>query len=290
MADGIRARANLDRRSILAGMGACLFAPAVHASQRTVAFGHTPVFLDSDIALIAQIEAYLTGKLGRPVNLVRRRTYMEITSLLVAGQLDAAWICGLPFVQQRQHLQLLAVPVYQGAPTYRSYIICNSGDPVADPADLRGRIHAFSDPDSNSGHLVTAAWLAGFGETPASFFSKSIFTYGHRNVIRAVASELAQSGSVDGYIWDVVNEVEPDLAGKTKIVRRSEEMGFPPIASSRATDPGIARAISDALLEMSTDSLGRRILATLRLDGFNVEPPELFDSIAAAWHRVRRET
>lgn len=279
----------LTRRVVLAGMGSGFFAPYILAKPTAVSFGLTPVFLDSDIKLIGQMENYFSTQLGVPVTLVKRRTYMEITSLLVAGQIDAAWICGLPFVQHRQQLQLVAVPLYQGQPTYRSYLICGATDSTSELAQTKGKIHAFSDPDSNSGHLVTAAWLADMNETPSSFYSKFFFTYGHRNVIRAVASGLAHSGSVDGYVWDVMRETEPELVEKSKVIKRSESMGFPPIASSRATDPGVARAIGQALLAMPSDALGQKILATLRLDGFRKEPPELFDSIAAAWQRVRRE-
>jgi phosphonate transport system substrate-binding protein len=286
---GIATRHKLSRRAALAGIAAAIFAPAVHARSKPVLFGLTPVFLDSDIRLTAQIESYLSEKLARPVQLIKRRTYMEITSLLLADQLDAAWICGLPFVQHRSQLQLIAVPVYRGAPKYRAYLITNASEESNDPLSTRGKIHVFSDPDSNSGHLVTSAWLSELNETPTTFFSKFFFAYGHRNVIRAVGSGLAHSGSVDGYVWEVMQEVEPALIERTKVLRRSPEMGFPPIAASRIADKEVTQAISKAMVEMPEDPVGRNILSILRLDGFSAETPELFDSIAASWLRVRRD-
>ena len=260
---------------------------ALHAAE-PVTFGLTPVFLDSDIQLIAQLESYLSERLARRVSLVKRRTYQEITSLLLAGQLDAAWICGFPFVQHPQSLRILAVPVYQGAPLYRSYLIAAPDRTAASRlADLRGDIHAFSDPDSNSGYLVTRARLAEMNAEPGTFFRRSFFTYGHRNVIRAVASGLAHSGSVDGYVWDVIAEIEPQLAAATRIVARSDPMGFPPVVASVATAGAVAAGITDALLAMAEAPLGRSILATLRLDGFTKAPPGLFDSIRAMSHRVQ---
>jgi phosphonate transport system substrate-binding protein len=211
---------------------------------------------------------------------------MEITSLLVAGHVDAAWICGLPFVQHRANLQLLAVPLYRGAPYYRSFLIASAKDEIEEPEALRGGIHAFSDPESNSGHLVTRAWLAARAETPGSFFGKFFFTYGHRNVIRAVAAGLARSGSVDSYVWEVMRETEPHLIGLTRVVWRSPEMGFPPVAAPRGADPGLTRALQSALVDMPSSPVGRDVLAMLRLDGFSLEGPELFDSIAADWRRV----
>jgi phosphonate transport system substrate-binding protein len=284
------ATSKITRRGAVLGITASLFAPAILAKSRSVLFGLTPVFLDSDIKLTAELEQYLSEKLSSNVSLVKRRTYMEITSLLLAGQLDAAWICGLPFIQNKAQLQLVAVPVYRGAPRYQAYLIANSADEASDPKDTRGGIHVFSDPDSNSGHLVTSAWLAEMSETPTSFFSKTFFAYGHRNVIRAVGSGLAQSGSVDGYVWEVMRELEPNLIAKTKVLRKSEQMGFPPIAAARNADKAIVQEIANALISMPADPTGTRILSLLKLDGFSREPASLFDSIATSWQRVRKDT
>ncbi len=285
----MRASSKVTRRSAVLGISASLFAPAIMAKPRTILFGLTPVFLDSDIKLTAELEQYLSEKLSSNVSLVKRRTYMEITSLLLAGQLDAAWICGLPFIQNKAQLQLVAVPVYRGAPKYQAYLITHATSSASDPKDTKGGIHVFSDPDSNSGHLVTSAWLAEMGETPTTFFSKTFFAYGHRNVIRAVGSGLAQSGSVDGYVWEVMRELEPNLIAKTKVLRKSEQMGFPPIAAARNADKAVVQEIANALISMPTDPTGTRILSLLKLDGFSREPASLFDSIATSWQRVRKD-
>ena len=279
------ARCRLYRRTLLTAAAALATPPAL--ASRTVTLGLTPVFLDSDIVLVGQIERHISARLGRLVQVVKRRTYREVTSLLVAGQLDAAWICGYPFVQHRDALDILAVPLYRGEPFYRAYLIARQDRGAGTLAELRGDIHAFSDPDSNSGFLVTSAMLADLGTAPGAFFARSFFTYGHRNVIRAVAAGLAQSGSVDGYVWDVMADIEPALVGATRIVQASAPMGFPPFATSRQADPGLTRAIRDALLTMPQTADGRAILATLRLDGFVPGSPGLFDGIAAISQRAR---
>lgn len=252
-------------------------------------FGLTPVFLSNDLELLALLRAYLTEAIGEPVELVSRRTYQEVTALLVAGQLHAAWICGYPYVQFRTELDLVATPSWHGKPLYQSYLIAAADRPTERWEDLKGDIHAFSDPDSNSGFLVTRALLAENGLKPEGFFVRTFYTYGHRNVIRAVASGLAQSGSVDGYVWDVMREMEPDLVNQTRIVRRSEWLGFPPVASPKAlaSDARIAR-IKDALTAMARHEEGRKVLALLRLDGFVTTEPALFDTIAAKVDAVRR--
>lgn len=253
-----------------------------------MAFGLTPVFLTNDLELLTRLKAYLSRKTGREVQLVRRRTYEEITNLLLSGELTAAWICGYPLVQYPDQLSLVAVPLWNGQPLYRSYLITAPDRQASGIDDLRGDIHAFSDPNSNSGFLVTAALLAEKKLRPEQFFRRTFYTYGHRNVIRAVGSRLAQSGSVDGYVWDVVTALEPDLREKTKVIRRSELLGFPPVAclSKRARDEDV-QAIQAALVTMSDDSEGKEVLRLLRLDGFAEEPINLFDTIAAKMRLVR---
>lgn len=55
-------------------------------------------------------------------------------------------------MRQAADLQLLAVPLFEGKPLYRSYLIVLASDTVTRSIlDLRGKVFAFSDPDSNSG-------------------------------------------------------------------------------------------------------------------------------------------
>jgi phosphonate transport system substrate-binding protein len=238
--------------------------------------------------LLDALKAYLAGAVDRPVQLVSRRTYQEITALLVSRQLDAAWICGYPFVAFRSELALVAVPVWNGKPLYQSYLIVGRDTKAEKLADLAGTVHAFSDPDSNSGYLVTRAALAEMGTSPTRFFRQFFYTYGHRNVIRAVSAGLGAGGSVDGYVYDVLAETEPELAANTRIIRKSELLGFPPIACA-AEDAGSPTTVRlrDALLRMAVDPRGRTVLQMLRLDGFSEEAPELFDGIAAKMKLAR---
>jgi phosphonate transport system substrate-binding protein len=250
----------------------------------------TPVFLDSDIELLGMLRQYLGRRLARPIELVKRRTYQEITALLLTGQLDAAWVCDDPYVQHEDQLSLLAVPLYRNEPLYQTYVIVNEASKAKEFDDLRGTVHAFSDPDSTSGYLVTRWLLAVRRTTPSEFFRSSFFTYGHRNVVRAVAAGLAESGSMDGYVWDVMKDREPDLINKTRVIYRSEKLGFPPIVGLRAPrEAALAESLSMAFLEMSSDELGRQILAALQLDGFTQATPDLYRGTLDKWLVVKAQ-
>ena len=111
--------------------------------------------------------------------------------MLLSGQLDAAWVCDDPYVQHEDQLALLAVPLYRNEPLYQTYVIVSEGSKAQSFDEIRGTVHAFSDPDSTSGFLVTRSLLALRHTTPAQFFRTFFFTYGHRNVVRAVATGLS---------------------------------------------------------------------------------------------------
>jgi phosphonate transport system substrate-binding protein len=260
------------------------------AGEESFRFGLTPVFLDNDMTLLSLLQAYLAQQLRRPVELLKRRTQGEIWVMLRSGQLDAAWICDLTYVQHQERLALLAVPLYHGRPLYETYVIVNKASDAKTFDDLHGTVHAFSDPDSTSGYLITCWMLTLRQAVPGRFFRNVFFTYSHRNTIRAVANGLAESGSVDGYVWDVMKEKEPDLVERTRIVFRSEPLGFPPIvALNISRDRPDTQRLAAALLAMTSHDLGREVLSMLTLDGFTPASPDLYDSTAQKWNIVRAQ-
>jgi len=269
-------RSFLTSASVATGFGF----PSIAASDEPVLFGLTPVFLTNDQLLVDSLRTYLANAMSRPVELVFRRTYEEITVLLVAGDLDAAWICGYPYLRNEEKLALLSVPVWNQKPLYQSYLIAGADRDASDLSQLKGDVHAYSDPDSNSGYIVTQSELVARDEDRNGFFGKTFFTYGHRNVLRAVALGLAQSGSIDGYVWEAVSATEPDLAAQTKVVWKSEWLGFPPIACRRSQLPTeIVQSLQAGLINMSNSADGLAILGMLQLDGFTVGAENLFDGI-----------
>ena len=135
---------------------------------------------------------------------------------------------------------------------------------------------------------MTCAALAELGLSPGKIFRQFFYTYGHRNVVCA-RGDGAGDGRQRGRLrlrctW----RNRATLLADTKVIRRSELLGFPPIAcpAADAEKPVVAQ-LREALLGMAQSQHGRSVLAMLRLDGFSNEPPELFDSIATKMHLVR---
>jgi phosphonate transport system substrate-binding protein len=239
----------------------------------------TAVILADQAGFLARWADYLSGLLGVRVGFVTRDEYQPLHDLLSGSQIDALWTCGYPFVRYRSRLQLLAVPLYRGQPTYQSYLIRHRLDASINSwSDLRGKVFAYSDPLSNSGWLVAQSQLAATG-IAASDLKRSFFAHGHRNVAEAVAARLAHAGAIDGYVWETMRIQGMAAAQQTEVIWKSPFHGFPPLVVLSGTRNALVPALRAVLLDMHHDPAGRELLRALNLDAFVGGQATMFDSI-----------
>lgn len=263
---------------LLAGLA--LPAP-VHAESRPIRIGTTAVILNDQVSFLDEWAHYLQAQIGRPVAFVHRSRYREITELLQSEELDFAWVCGYPYVSHRQFMRLLAVPLYRERPLYRSYLIVPSSDRKSSSfADLKGKIFAYSDPNSNSGFLVPQYEMLRAGLDPLTLFRKSFFTYAHGKVVVAVANGIAHGGAVDGYVWETLALRDPALTQRTRIATKSDEYGFPPLVARKSIGETEFRSMQSVLTGMPGNPAGQSLLKQLNIDGFADPDEHLFDGIA----------
>jgi phosphonate transport system substrate-binding protein len=228
-----------------------------------------------------QLLDYIGRHLDRNVQFIQRKTYGEINELLGKGQIDIAFICSGPYVvgKEKYGFELLATPEVQKSHFYQSYLIVNKTSHFQNMKDLRGRIFAFTDPDSNTGKLVPTYWLSQMGERPETFFNKTIYTYSHDNSIMAVAKSLVDGAAIDSLIWEYYNQKNPIFTSKTRIIRKSEPYGIPPIVASRNLAPDLKDRTRQVLFAMHRDPGGQKILSELMIDRFTPTQDAWYDSI-----------
>lgn len=269
----------LTRRRLCLMAAAWGVAPSLAAAPPVLRIGVTPVVLEDRVGLLRRWASYLSDAMGREVRLEPYAVYQRVLDALEHGELDAAWLCGYPYVLHRARLRMVAVPLWRGQPYYQGYVIAREGSPWHSLASLRGRTFAYADPLSNSGYLVVQHALRAMGEDPAQFFGQAFFTHAHRHVIEAVHSGLADAGAVDGYVWELLRTTAPTRVRGTRVVWQSERHGFPPIVCAAQVAPPTALALQHALLAMERDVEGAAILAALQLDRFVRGDPRWYSSI-----------
>jgi phosphonate transport system substrate-binding protein len=231
---------------------------------------------------------YLGQRTGQPVELVQRQTYAEVNDLLRDGGVDLALVCTGAYIQGHRDfgMELLAVPEVDGKMVYYSYIIVPADSTAQSLADLQGKTFAFTDPMSNSGHLMPVHMLWQMGETPAGFFERTIYTYSHDNSMQAVADGLVDGAGVDSLVYDYAVSREQSLADRVRVIARSEACGMPPVVVPPGLDAGLKETLRDGLLAMHQDEVGKAVLSELMIDRFVTTDDSAYDSVREALEQV----
>ncbi|NDY42947.1 phosphate/phosphite/phosphonate ABC transporter substrate-binding protein [Dissulfurirhabdus thermomarina] len=221
---------------------------------------------------------YLGQRMGRPVELVQRRTYLEVNKLVTDGRVDLAFVCTGAYCQAagEHRMELLVVPQVGSKVTYRALIIVPAASGAKAFRDLEGRVFAFTDPLSNTGYRYPRRVLAEMGRRPGPFFGRTLFTYSHDRSIRAVAEGLADGAAVDEIVFERLAKAEPALAERVRVILRSEEFGIPPVVVP-ASLPDVEKSrLRRLLLALQDDPEGRKALKALGVDRFVEVDPALY--------------
>jgi phosphonate transport system substrate-binding protein len=227
---------------------------------------------------------YISGKMRRSIQIEQRRTYQEINDRIAARQIDFAFVCSGAFVESRptKTMDILVVPVVQGKPFYRAYVIANQNSGVNRFEDLKGKTFAFTDPLSNTGHFYAINRIRNLGQTAETFFSKTLFTYAHDYSIQMVSKNIVDGATVDGLIYEYLKKFSPEHVGNIIIIEKSEPYGIPPVVVPRDTKAETREAIQTIFLDMNKNDEGKKILDKLMIDRFELGDEENYSSIRVA--------
>ena len=224
---------------------------------------------------------FIGAKMDRKVSLIQRKTYGEVNELFKTGQVDLAFICSGPYAVEKEKygFEALATPIVRGEPYYRSYLIVNKTSTYQNLNDLRDKVFAFTDPDSNTGALVPKYWLSKMGETPESFFESFSYTYSHDNSIMAVARALVDGATVDGHKWEYFQAKNPIFSSRTRVIQKSKPFGSPPLVASVALPPQDKDLIKQFVFTMHLDMQGKNILDSLMIEKFVLPDEKWYEPV-----------
>lgn len=232
---------------------------------------------------------YIGKQIGYEIQLIQRKTYSEVNELFSKRLIDIAFVCSGPYAngKQKYAFEGLATPVVRGKPFYQSYLIVAKNSSYNTLEDLKGKIFAFTDPDSNTGALVPRYWLSELNETPASFFKHITYTYSHDNSILAVAKGLVDAAAVDGHKWEFYNTKNPYFTLKTRVIKKSDYFGSPPLVASSTLDAQLKSKIKQIVLTMHHSDEGMSILKNLLIDQFQLPQDEWYTKVQTMYEKIQ---
>jgi phosphonate transport system substrate-binding protein len=232
--------------------------------------GLTGVVLKEDIATIVKLKLFLEKKINLPIAFKFIKSYAGMKSMLLNGSVDFAYICGPTYVDLKPsgQVKLLVLPTVAKKPYYNSLIIVRKKSPYKSIFDLKNRVFALSDPESNSASLVPRYMIYKKGYDFNKFFKKIIITYDHGESIEAVLSGYVDGASVDGVVYRAFKYKNPKKAQKLKIVNRFGYYPIPPFVVRADIDENTKNELVNAFTNMKKDKEGKKILKSLAIDGF----------------------
>ena len=247
------------------------FVLPAHAAEPPIKIGVASMITPVDAVKYYQsVIDYIGEQIHRPVQMVHRRTYDEMDSLLEQGEVQVAFICAAPYVKNREKfgVELLVAPSVNGRPIYHSYIIVHKDSPLKSFADLKGKVFAFTDPKSNTGKLYPSYLLKTMNTAPEKYFKRHMYSYSHNKSIELVAKHVVDGAAVESLVYDNMIKTGSPYARQTRIIKRSPPYGTPPIVVTKDVSPALRDTIRDAFLNMNKNQKGKAILDAMMIDGF----------------------
>jgi phosphonate transport system substrate-binding protein len=182
---------------------AALAAPAEWPKKLTV--GLIPTESSSHITdRYDNLAKYLEKKLGIPVELKTSTDYAGVIAAMQFKHIDVAYFGPKSYVEaaQRANAECFAMEVLEdGTQGYHGIIITKKGSGINNINDAKGKVWAFTDPNSTSGTLVpTVYFVKDLKLDPEKYFAKVIYSGGHEASIMAVKAgkiDIASTNDLD---------------------------------------------------------------------------------------------
>jgi len=254
----------------------------VHAESSTPSFVVSGVVLEQgNNTLLNQFTQWLAKKSSYPLNIQFTNSYQDLSQNLHNHPQNLAWTCGVPFVEDHvtDQQQLVAVPLFHGQPTYRSFVITTRGRSEKKLIDFKGQVFAYSDPRSNSGFIAPAYALKQQGIDIQTHFRFLMHTGLHEYSIEALLAGQADVANIDEYVVVEYFKAHPKAKKQLIILEKFGPFPFTPIvAGKKVTHQDVVR-LQHTLTTMHQDPEGLRMLNLLGIDGFIVKPASFYQPI-----------
>lgn len=222
---------------------------------------------------------YLEKKLGVEIKMQVATDYAGVITAMQFKHVDVAYYGPKSYVEaaDRAGAEALVMEVAEdGSKGYKGVIIAKKGSPITTMEAAKGKIWAFTDPNSTSGTLVpTVYFVKTLQIDPEKYFSKVIYSGSHEASILAVKGgkvDLASTNDLDlsrgnGKQWQTDQDFQ--------ILWTSELIPGSPMACRKDLPDSLKQALKEAFLAYD-DQEG---LKKLKLKGYTAADNKDYDPI-----------
>lgn len=232
--------------------------------------------------------AMLERATGLKVKLLIPTNYAAVVEAMGAGQLDLAYFGGLTYVQARERYGV--EPLVQrtiDAQFHSLFITQGNNASLKTLADVKGKVFAYGDVNSTSGHLMPAYNLEKAGVDPDRGPAKVIYTGNHNATILAVVSGKVDAGAVDETVYKQVladGKIAPD---STRVFFTTPPFYDYVWAAGKTLDPTIAAKVRSAFLRLGPGSVDAPVLKLLRAERYVPASDHDYEILRATAKKLR---
>lgn len=249
--------------------------PALKKLHLGIVTGANPVKLIKQWRYLLQ---YLESATGLPVKIVTRENYIDLLEAMEAKDVDL--VEGGAYLYTQLHDKagagIVVGEIRNNMPYYKAFIITRADKGIGRLEDLKGRTFAFTDPDSTSGYLYPRIMLAEAGiRAPQNFFGSTIFGHHHDIVLDAVLNGSLDAAAIASFF---LNELEPKVLKKIKVIAESETIPYGPISYRPGLPQPLVEKIRTALLELNKHATAEQ-LKEMTVDKFVPVDNKAFDPL-----------
>jgi len=261
----------------------------IDSNQRPILIALASVMSPHEtIAYYRKIADAIAQQTGRQTILVQRKTYAEVNMLLANGDIDIAFLSTGAYSSYRgmNEIELLVMAEHLGNSFYTAEIIVHKDSAIQTMNDLQGKVFAFTDPLSYSGHMVIEEHLRQQNTIPEKFFKRYFYTYNHDKSLWAVANKIADGASFDSQIYEYAKEKTPELAANVRIIASMGPAPTGPVVISKKLSLEQKEQLRHIFLTLHENPDVSEAMQGLVIDRFVVPTPELYEPLHKLYERT----
>lgn len=247
---------------------------------KEINFGLIPTESSSGITdRYESLAKHIEKKLGIPVKMQVATDYAGVITAMQFKHIDLAYFGPKSYVEaaQRANAEAIAMEVLEdGTKGYHGIIITRNDSGIKSIEAAKGKIWAFTDPNSTSGTLVpTVYFVKNLKIDPEKYFSKVIFSGSHESSILSIKSGKVDIASTNDLDLDRGNGKQWNSDKDFRILWTSPLIPGSPMAARKDLPESLKKALKDAYLSYN-DAEG---LKKLKLKGFAPSSDKDYDPI-----------
>ena len=229
------------------------------------------------------LSEYLEKKISMKVEFRPSADANALIDALVANKLDMVWFSGFDFVRANSRSNNQVIPIAQRAEDAQTRsVFITAHDDITKLEDLTGKIFAFGEKSSTSGHLMPRSYLRSAYMNPDVEMKRLIYSDSNMEVVTAVTGGMADAGVLNKAIWERMlanGEADP---GKLRVFHTTPGYHDYNWTVHADMDSNLRQKITDAFLSMDRRiGIEKEILQVQRASRYISTIPENYSPIEA---------